>query len=174
MRRSLVGPLCSAVAALLLAACGAISATMPPPTPADALGIFAQWALRGIDVHGRVSGDPGCGDASLVDNAVHVVVSLGGDADRDVYLFSFSNSVRWADGGPVVDACQAQFEARSSRAGGPVERIDVSPYRAFGDGWSAELKADLSAGLVVAAGDGGVPTGADANLTPQPSAVTSP
>jgi hypothetical protein len=161
--------------ALALAACESIAPTMPPPTPADSIGIFEQWALRGITVYQRTSGDTGCADQALDDNAVHIVVSLGvGGERRDVYLFHFRNRVRWADGGPAVDACQGQFEARSSRVGGPIERVDVSPYRAFGDGWSPGLRAALAAGLVVAAGDGGIPTGADANLTPQPTSSGTP
>jgi hypothetical protein len=159
----------------MLAGCGSVGGTMPPPTPAGANGIFEQWALRGITTYTRTSGDPGCQDRDLDDNAVHVVVSLGLTGERrDVYLFHFRNRVRWADGKPAVDACQGQFEARSARVGGAVERLDVSPYRAFGDGWSAALKAALQAGLEVAAGNGGVPTGADANRTPQPTPLGTP
>jgi hypothetical protein len=163
------------LAALTLAGCGSVGGTMPPPTPADAIGVFEQWALRGISIYARTSGDPGCQDQTLDDNAVHVVVSLGvGGERRDVYLFHFRNRVRWVDGKPAVDACQGQFEARSARVGGLVEQIDVSPYRAFGDSWSGALRAALEAGLVVAAGNGGVPTGADTNLTPQPTSTGSP
>lgn len=162
-------------AALLLAACGNAGPTMPQPTPADFIGIFEQWALGGIAVHQRTGGDSGCADQTLNDNAGHIVVSLGtGGERRDVYLFHFRNRVRWADGGPAVDACVGQFEARSARLGGAVERIDVSPYRAFGDGWSPALKAALAAGLVVAAGNGGIPTGRDENLTPQPMSSSAP
>jgi len=142
---------------------------MPLPTPADSIGVFEQWALRGVTVTSERGGDTGCADQGLVDNAVHAVISFGGEGQRDVYLFRFRNRVRWADGGPALDACQGQFEARSSRRGGAVDRIDVSPYRAFGDGWSDALRIALAAGMVAASGDGGVPTGADTNLTPQPS-----
>ncbi|KRT63413.1 MAG: hypothetical protein XU10_C0011G0025 [Chloroflexi bacterium CSP1-4] len=164
-----------AVAALTIAACGSVVTTMPLPTPADAIGIFEQWALRGVAVHERTSGDPGCSDPSLDDNAIHVVVSMdAGGQRRDVYLFRFRNRVRWTDGAPAVDACQGEFEARSARVGGPVDRVDVSPYRAFGDGWSPELRAALESGLLVAAGDGGIPRGNDANLTPQPTTSGAP
>ena len=170
-RRSLL----FAFAALALTACGSVVTTMPLPTPADAIGIFEQWALRGVAVHERTSGDPGCPDPSLDDNALHVVVSMGaGGERRDVYLFRFRNRVRWADGTPAVDACKGQYEARSARVGGPVERVDVSPYRAFGDGWSPELRAAIESGLVVAAGDGGIPRGNDADLTPQPTVSGAP
>ena len=93
------------------------------------------------------------------------------DEPRDVYLFRFRNSVRWADEAALVEACQHVFEAISARTGGPVERIDVSPYRAFGDGWTPELRAALERGLTEVAGNGGIPTGVDANRTPQPSSV---
>ena len=160
----------SAVA--LLAACGSVVGSPPLPTPGGYTEIFESWALNGIAVHERTSGDPGCGDQSLADNAVHVVVSLPPDpSPRDVYLFHFRNRVRWADAGPLVDACQAAFEAISARAGGPVSRIDVSPYRAYGDGWTPELEGALKRGLLSVAGDGGIPTGVDRDLTPQPSPV---
>lgn len=175
MPRSLVRIGVALAVALILAGCGSGSATLPSPTPADDIGIFEQWALAGVTVFGRTSGDAGCDDQTLDNNAIHVTVALGAYAPlRDVYLFRFRNRVRWADSGLLVDACQAQFEARSARVGGPVERVDVSPYRAFGDGWSPGLRVALLAGLTVAAGDGGIPTGGDANLTPQPTATGTP
>jgi hypothetical protein len=162
-------------AVALVAGCGSVVASPPLPTPGGYTEIFEAWALNGVAVHERTSGDPGCGDASLADNAVHVVVSMAPDpAPRDVYLFRFRNSVRWADGGPGVDACQATFEAISARAGGPVARVDVSPYRAFGDGWTPELRAALERGLADVAGNGGIPTGVDRDRTPQPTSPVAP
>jgi hypothetical protein len=168
---------CALVAVVSLAsACGTGAIGSPPlPTPGGYTEIFEAWALNGIAVHERTSGDAGCGDASLADNAVHVVVSMAPDpAPRDVYLFRFRNSVRWADAGPVVAACQAAFEAISARAGGAVSRIDVSPYRAFGDGWTPELGAALQRGLTDVAGEGGIPTGVDKDRTPQPTSPVAP
>ncbi|HEY8168145.1 MAG TPA: hypothetical protein VIF84_05470 [Candidatus Limnocylindrales bacterium] len=159
------------VAALAVIGCGSeVSSSQPLPTPGGYPEIFAAWALNGISVHERTSGEMGCGDPTLTDNALHVVVSMAPDpTPRDVYLFRFRNSVRWADAQPLIDACQATFEAISARAGGPVARVDVSPYRAFGDGWTPELEAALERGLAEIAGDGGIPRGVDANRTPQPS-----
>jgi hypothetical protein len=165
----------AAGALVLLAGCGGVVATPPLPTPGGYTEIFEAWALNGLAVHERTSGDAGCDDRSLADNAVHVVVSLPPDETRrDVYLFRFRNSVRWADAQPQIDACQATFEAISARAGGPVGRIDVSPYRAFGDGWTPELEAALRRGLETVAGDGGIPRGVDANRTPQPTSRATP
>ena len=162
-------------AMVVLTACGSVVSSPPLPTPGGYTEIFEAWALNGITVHQRTSGDAGCGDASLADNAVHVVVSMAPDpTPRDVYLFRFRNSVRWADGGSLVDACRAVFEAMSSRAGGSVDRIDVSPYRAFGDSWTPELNAALEAGLRSTAGDGGIPTGVDKDRTPQPTESVAP
>ena len=163
-------------AVIVFTACSTGTAASPPlPTPGGYTEIFEAWALNGIAVHQRTSGDAGCGDPSLADNAVHAVVSMAPDpTQRDVFLFRFRNTVRWADGGPLVDACQAAFEAISARAGGPVARIDVSPYRAFGDGWSPELEAALKRGLADVAGNGGIPTGVDADRTPQPTPSVAP
>ena len=174
LRLRLVPRLATTMAvAALMAACGTGVIGSPPlPTPGGYTEIFESWVLNGIAVHERTSGDPGCGDPSLADNAIHVVVSMAPDpTPRDVYLFRFRNTVRWADEAPVVDACQAAFEAISARAGGLVSRVDVSPYRAFGDGWTAELRAALERGLADVAGDGGIPTGVDKDRTPQPSPV---
>jgi hypothetical protein len=169
----LVGVLLRAMgAATLLAACGSAVASPPQPTPGGYTEIFEAWALNGVAVHERTSGDPGCGDQSLADNSVHVVVSMPPDDEpRDIYLFRFRNSVRWADAQPLIDACQSTFEAISARTGGPVSRIDVSPYRAFGDDWTPELQAALERGLAEVAGNGGIPTGVDRDRTPQPSPV---
>jgi hypothetical protein len=163
----------AAAVTCVLAACDVGAVGSPPlPTPGGYTEIFESWVLQGIAVHERTSGEPGCGDQSLADNAVHVVISMAPDpTPRDVYLFRFRNSVRWADEATIVDACQQVFEAISSRAGGPVSRIDVSPYRAFGDGWTPELRAALERGLADVAGNGGIPTGVDRDRTPQPSAV---
>lgn len=164
--------LCAAGALVALAGCGSGVASPPQPTPGGYTEIFEAWALNGVTVYARTSGDPGCGDQSLADNAVHVVVSMPPDDEpRDVYLFRFRNSVRWADAQPLIDACQSTFEAISARAGGPVSRIDISPYRAFGDGWTRELQAALERGLAEVAGNGGIPTGVDRDRTPQPRPV---
>ena len=107
---------------VLVAGCTSGAVGSPPlPTPGGYTEIFEAWALNGIAVHERTSGDPGCGDQALADNAVHVVVSMPPDDEpRDIYLFRFRNSVRWADAAPLVDACQDVFEAISARTGGPV------------------------------------------------------
>src|SRR3972149_6862034 len=94
---------------------------------------------------------------ALVAGAALTIAAAG--QRRAVYLFRFRNRVRWTDGAPAVDACQGEFEARSTRVGGPVDRVDVSPYRAFGDGWSPELRAALESGPLVAPGGGGWPPG---------------
>ena len=158
-------------AVVLLAACGSAIGSPPLPTPGGYTEIFESWALNGIAVHERTSGDPGCGDESLADNAVHVVVSFPPDPSPETSTSSTSATACAGPTGTIVDACQSAFEAISARAGGPVARIDVSPYRAFGDGWTPELEAALKRGLASVAGDGGIPTGVDKDRTPQPSPV---
>jgi hypothetical protein len=157
-----------AVAALLLAACGG---ERPGPTPADRQGIFEELARRGATVSDIVSGDSGCGDPALAGNATHFRLTVPGASGRaDVYLFTFKNRPFYERGASAVDACQRAYEARSARAGGRVERIDVSPYRAFGDGWTPGLRSFLQATMQDVAGDGGVPRGRDGQpLSTKPS-----
>jgi cytochrome c556 len=154
------------VALLALAACGG---ERPGPTPADRQGIFEELARRGGTVSEIVAGDPGCRDPDLAGNAVRFSLTVPDTSKAaHVYLFTFKNRPFFERAKPAVDACQGAFEARSARTGGPVERIDVSPYRAFGDGWSPGLRIFLEATMRAVAGDGGVPRGRDGKpLSPE-------
>ena len=128
-------------------------------TPRDTAGLLEELARHGVSAVEQRAGDPGCGDASLVPNAMHWRLTVATDpAPRDVYLFRFKDRPTYDGAAAAVEACRVVFEARSSRAGGAVERLDVSPWRAFGDGWSASLREALEASLTIAAGNGGVPT----------------
>ena len=166
---------CASCAVALLAGCGSVVASPPLPTPGGYTEIFEAWVLNGVAVHERTSGEPGCGDASLADNAVHVVVSMAPDpAPRDVYLFRFRNSVRWADGGSG-DRC-LPGDLRGDLGAGRRPRLPhrCQPVSAFGDGWTPELRAALERGLAEVAGNGGIPTGVDKDRTPQPTGPVAP
>lgn len=156
------------LAGLALTACGG---ERPGPTAADRQGIFEELARRGGTVSDIVAGDPGCADPELAGNAIRFRLTAPGAAEgADVYLFTFKNRPFFERGRAAVDACQRVFESRSAGTGGPVERIDVSPYRAFGDDWSPGLRGFLEATMRAVAGDGGVPRGRDGRpLSPEPS-----
>lgn len=138
-----------AAGAVALAACyGA-----PGPSAESTSALVGEMTRRGAVVLAQTSGDAGCTDASLAPNAIHLRMTVPADAiPRDVYLFRFKPTA-YESGAAVVDACQLAFTARSSRAGGPVERLDNPPFRAFGDGWSPALTELLSEALTA----GGVP-----------------
>jgi len=148
-------------AGLLLAGCG-----RPDPalaTPQDNVGLVQTMAQHGLTVVSQTSGDPGCNEPDVVANAVHWRVMAASDAaPSDVYIFRFLDHAAFLAGAADVDACQAEFTASRTRAGGAVTRLDISPWRVFGDGWSADLKAALTAALTAAAGNGGLqPPGED-------------
>jgi hypothetical protein len=144
--------------ALLLVACQANDPAAA--TPRDNAGVLEELARHGVTAVEQRSGDTGCGDASLVANAIHWRLRVGSDpTPRDVYLFRFKDRATFQQNAAVVEACRQAFEARSSRAGGVVDAVAISPWRAFGDGWSPELQDSLTAALTLAAGngDGGAP-----------------
>jgi hypothetical protein len=149
------------VGAIVLAGCG-----RPDPalaTPQNNVGLVQTMAQHGLTVVSQTSGDPGCSEPGVVANAVHwrVMASTDGAA-HDVYIFRFLDHAAFLAGASEVDACQAEFTASQARAGGDVIRLDISPWRVFGDGWSADLRAGLTASLTAAAGNGGLqPPGED-------------
>ncbi|MFI5262150.1 MAG: hypothetical protein ACHQZR_06335 [Candidatus Limnocylindrales bacterium] len=148
-------------AAALLAGCGTPDKALA--TPQDNAGLLQTMAQHGLTVVSQTSGDPGCSVATVVANAVHWRVTVKSDqTPRDVYIFRFLDHAAFLTGSADVDTCQGQFAASTTRAGGAVTRLDVSPWRVFGDGWSADLQATLAAALTAAAGNGGLqPPGED-------------
>ena len=162
LRRSLAAVVLPALAAVLvLAGCGTPDKAVA--TPQDNAGLLQTLAQHGVTVLSQTSGDPGCTVASVVPTAIHWRVTVKTDpTPRDVYVFRFLDHAAWLAGQADVDTCQGQFEAGSRRAGGPVTRLDISPWRLFGDGWSADLQATLKAAFTAAAGNGGLqPPGED-------------
>jgi hypothetical protein len=150
---------CSAlVAGILLAACGPLE--RPPNTPMDRSGIFEQIALEGGAIVSVTSGDAGCDDPALAENAVRARVRAPDGAEADVHLLTFRNRPFWEASGAAADACVAALESRRGPLGS-VERLDISPYRAWGRGWTPALTDLLRRALTRAAGDGGVPRGRD-------------
>jgi hypothetical protein len=147
------------------AACGG-QGERPGPTAANRQGIFEELARRGGRVESIVSGDPGCADAGLAANAVRVKVTPPADgAPAVVYLFTFKDQRFWEASRAAVDACVAQYASEPGHTG-RVDRLDISPYRLFGPGWSPGLRTFLDATLREIAGDGGVPRGRDGRPLP--------
>lgn len=98
-----------------------------------------------------VSGDPGCSDASLADNAVRIGVSMPADVPPTVvYVLNFRNQAAYEAAAAPVEACRLALVAEAS---GPISgsHLEVPPYRAYGVGWTDELTRIVEASLGSAA-----------------------
>lgn len=136
--------------------------------PASIHGILSEIARRGATATDLVSGDTGCATAGegLAPNAFHFrVASTPRVPPADVYVFLFRTRQTFTAATPAIDTCAAAYAAAGaaprptvgSAAGGGIQRLAISPYHAFGTGWSRELTDLLRDALSSAAGDGGDP-----------------
>ena len=141
-------------AAVLLGAC---SGPPIPATPQPATGVFTELAILGGSTPNLVSGDPGCNQPDMIPYAIHAQVRVPANASQltDVYLFTWADHGSWSRGAVAFDSCRAEYAASRSAAGRTVDELDVSPYRAFGAGWSPALKSALQQAMTEAAGNGG-------------------
>ena len=141
-------------AVLLLGAC---AGPPIPATPQPATGVFTELAILGGSTPNLVAGDPGCNQPDMIPSAIHAQVRVPATASQltDVYLFTWADHDAWSRGAVAFDSCRAEYAASQSAAGGTVDELDVSPYRAFGAGWSSALKSALQQAMTKAAGNGG-------------------
>jgi hypothetical protein len=131
---------------LALAAC--YSSATASFHPGDASQLVQEITRRGATVTATVSGDTGCNDSTLTDNALHLTIEVPDDSQpRDVYIFTFRSTSFGASAAPI-DACQAAYA--QAHPGASVTRLDIAPYRAFGAGWPPSLSAIVTAALTEA------------------------
>ncbi len=149
-------PCARLLAGLLVAV--AVAACAGPPvaaSPEPATGIFQQLLVHGGATISLVSGDPGCNDSKLAPFAIHATVRIPASApESDVYLFTYADHAAYEREKAAFEQCRAQY-ASGPGAGRQVPEIEVSPYRAFGPGWSAQFRATLQQAMEEAAGSGG-------------------
>ncbi len=137
---------CLSLVCLLLAGC--YSSATASFHPGDASQLVQEITRRGATVTATVSGDTGCSDATLTDNALHLTVTTATDSTpRDVYIFTFRSTKFDASAAPI-DACQAAWA--QAHPGMNVTRLDIAPYRAFGADWSPSLSSTITAALTEA------------------------
>lgn len=151
-----------AVAAALLTALGGCQAGSPPPaTPLALSDLVTQLVRHGVAVLQTTSGDPGCSDAELAPNGVHMRLSMPPDrAVYDAFLFRFKDSTTWTAAAASVAACAAAGPTTAAAATeGHLVTFAVDPYRAFGAGWPTGLRTAFEATLRIAA-RGGLDPGA--------------
>jgi hypothetical protein len=146
--------LAAPVLALVLAA-----ACQGPPieaTPLPATGVMAQIALLGGSVTDATGGDPGCAEQGQAGLAIHLRVGMPGlSPAEEVYLFTYADRAAWERQADAFARCFALYAGGPLAAGRPVQRIDVSPYRAFGPAWTPGAVDLLARALTAAAGNGG-------------------
>ena len=140
------------VAANLLAGCTASSSPVAP-TPADFGGITQLLRARGISIVDVVSGDAGCPDTNLARAAIRFRMSgLDQASPVTAYLYVFGSQATFERRAGDVAACARSYVTDPAS----LESIDVSPYVMSGQGpWAPGLRAQVRAGLTVAAGNGG-------------------
>ena len=134
------------VSSVVLAGC--YSSATASFHPGDASQLVQEITRRGATVTATVSGDPGCSDSTLTDNALHLTITIPDDpTPRDVYIFTFRSTKFDASAAPI-DACEAAYA--QAHPGLKPTRLDIAPYRAFGADWSPTLSATITAALTEA------------------------
>ncbi len=132
---------------VLVSACYGGSAS---PTPGDMVDVLGELSAHGVTMTDTVAGDAGCADQSLFDNARKLQVSFSPDGKTyTVYLFRWLNNADYLEAGASFDSCAVAYQGAQS--GSTVTKVDVSPWRAFGPDWSADLQAAVSGALADAA-----------------------
>jgi hypothetical protein len=141
-----------AVTVVLLAACSTIKHTPPEPTPADFHGIASEIVQRGIGVSHVVSGDGGCDDTNLAKTAIAFdVVGLDQPTPVHVFVYIFRNRATYERLRASVDTCARSYVTDPET----YETVETSPFVLAGQGpWGPQLKDNLRAALVGAAGTG--------------------
>ena len=148
MRRVRIG-LLGLVVALSAAAC--YGSETPGPTPGSMDDVIAAIVLQDVTVLHLTSGDPGCPTLSLHDNAVHLSVAIGAQsASHDIFLLRWKNQADFDSTASEFASCVGEYKA--ANPGASVDRLDVFPWRAYGPGWTPQLRTILGNALVAAGG----------------------
>lgn len=142
----------SAVLALAVTACGAISTSPPAPTPADFGGIANELGRQGVTVANIVSGDAGCTDRELIPTAIAFdAAGLDQAAPTRIYVYIFRNRASFEKLRARIDTCARSYVTDPET----FETVEQSPYVLAGQGpWAPRFEAAIRAGLEVAAGTG--------------------
>jgi hypothetical protein len=153
-RAWLRGALALAATAALVAACAG-----PPvaASPQPVTGVFQQLTVHDGTTVNLVSGDPGCDIPVMVPFAVHAQIRVPSSSTTttDVYLFTYENRPAYDRQADAFEECKMAYAASAAAGGRPVDELDISPFRAFGPGWTPEVRAALLQSMSEAAGNGG-------------------
>jgi hypothetical protein len=118
-----------ALTGLLAVGCTGISA--PSPTPGSMDEVIANIVLQDVTVLHLTSGDAGCPQSGLHDNAVHLELVIGSQsASHEVYLLRWKNQREFDDATPDFTACLDEY--RALNPGSTVSAINSPPWRVYG------------------------------------------
>jgi len=150
MKRVVLG---AALAATLLAGCGALTVSPPVPGPDSFPELSGELGRLGVDISSWQSGDAGCDDPTLAPTAIRFEAQ-GLDQASPVLLriYIFRNRDAWERRQADVDTCVAAWAADPAT----FEIVQTSPYVLGGQGpWAPGFAAAVRAALIAAAGSGG-------------------
>ncbi len=150
IRQAVLGLLLSV---LVVAGCGTVETTPPPPTPANFPDLAGGLALRGLKIDHVVSGDAGCTDSTLIPTAISMdAYGLDQATPVRLYLYIFGSSDSFERLRPTIDDCARSYVTDPDT----FESVDQSPYVVAGQGpWGQAFEAAIRDGLAAAAGNGG-------------------
>ena len=124
---------CSVLLALVVTGCY----SSPGPSPVGGIEeVIANLVLRGVTVTSSVSGDAGCSDPTLHDNAVHLSVAYQNQS-TELYVLQWRRTSDFDAAADAYANCVADF--RSHNPGSSVATVDVPPWRAFGKDPTGEV-----------------------------------
>jgi hypothetical protein len=123
----------------------------PGRTPGTMDDVIASIVLQDVTVLHLTSGDAGCTTPTLHDNAVHATVVIGAQsASHEVYVLNWKNQARYD--AAATDFAQCLDELRASNPGGVVTEVDAYPWRAYGPGWTPQLRTIIENALSASGG----------------------
>jgi hypothetical protein len=130
----------------LLAGCYGSSSS---PTPGDMTDVQGELEAHGMVITDAVAGDAGCADPTLHDNARRLTVTAADGQAYQIYLFNWYKDADFLAAAGAFDACVAAFAASGNAL--VVETVEVSPWRAYGPGWTRALRDAVQQSLEAAA-----------------------
>lgn len=139
----------AALLSVILAACETFTA--PIATPGTMDDVIAGLVLRGITIHGLVSGDPGCPSSDLHDNAVRLEVSLDTrSASHEIYLLRWRRTASFGDAARPFADCVAEYQSLHPEQ--LISQVESEPWRAYGPNWPTDLAPRILDALRAAGG----------------------
>lgn len=112
-------------------------------------GVLNELTAHGLTVTDIVGGDVGCAGSPLGSNGSHLTATLAADGkDYDIYLLRWRRQSDYEAADPTFQSCVTDYVR--TRGSIEVEVVELSPFRAFGGGWSVDAKEAVEQALAAA------------------------